>query len=75
VSAQSLCSCITCRDEAIEMRVLRLDGGSGLALCETAAGDRRIVDVTLLDDVAEGLRVLVHADVAIARIRAAEVVG
>jgi hydrogenase maturation factor len=61
------CTCITCRDEAISMRIVRLDTERDLALCETAGGDRQTVEVALIDDVAEGDAVLVHAGVAIAR--------
>jgi hydrogenase expression/formation protein HypC len=56
--------CITCGDVAVEMRVVRMDGD--LAVCE-AAGDVRTVEVALLDDVAEGDTLLVHADVALVR--------
>jgi hydrogenase maturation factor len=61
------CSCITCRDEASTMRIVRLDGERDLALCETAGGHRQTVEVALIDGVAEGDALLVHAGTAIAR--------
>jgi hydrogenase maturation factor len=48
------------------MRVLRLDAERGLALCEAADGERRSVEVALIEPPAEGDTVLVHAGVAIA---------
>jgi hydrogenase expression/formation protein HypC len=56
--------CITCGDEAVPMRVLRIDAARGLALCATADGERSSVEVALVD-AAEGDEVLVHAGVAI----------
>jgi hypothetical protein len=47
------------------MRVERLDGD--LAVCEAADGDVRTVEVGLLDGVAVGDTLLVHADVALVR--------
>lgn len=60
------CTCITCSDQAVTMRILRLDADRGLALCEAADGERRTVEVTLLSEAHPGDIVLVHADVAIA---------
>ena len=57
--------CITCGDVGVEMRVVRLD--EGLALCE-AEGERREVEVALVDGVAAGDRLLVHADVALVKL-------
>jgi hydrogenase maturation factor len=57
--------CITCGDVGVEMRVVRLDGD--LAVCEAANGDVRTVEVALVEDVSEGDRLLVHADVALVR--------
>jgi hydrogenase maturation factor len=61
--------CITCGDEAVEMRVIRIDHDRELALCE--AGDpadrgRSAVEIALVQPVAEGDRLLVHAGTAIA---------
>jgi hydrogenase maturation factor len=57
--------CITCGDVAVEMRVERLDGD--LAVCEAGDGDVRTVEIGLLDAVAVGDTLLVHADVALVR--------
>ena len=48
------------------MVVVRLDGRRGLALCADEQGERKTVETALLDAVAPGDRVLVHAGVAIA---------
>ena len=58
--------CITCGDVGVEMRVLRVD--DDLAVCEDAEGDPRTVEVALLDAVAPGDRVLVHAGTALLRL-------
>jgi hydrogenase maturation factor len=58
--------CITCGDVGVEMRVVRFD--EGLAVCEDADGDARSVEISLLDGVAAGDTVLVHADVALVRL-------
>jgi hydrogenase maturation factor len=58
-------ACITCGDVAVEMRVLRVD--DDLAVCEAADGDVRTVEVGLLEAVAAGDTLLVHADVALVR--------
>jgi hypothetical protein len=60
--------CITCGDVGVEMRVLRVD--DDLAVCEDAEGDPRTVEVALLDAVAPGDVLLVHADVALVRLPA-----
>ena len=57
--------CITCGDVAVEMHVVRVDGD--LAVCEGTDGDVRTVEIALLDGVAEGDTLLVHADVALVR--------
>jgi hydrogenase maturation factor len=59
--------CITCGDEAVEMEVKRLDHGRGLALCADARGRTETVEIALVDGVAEGDGLLVHAGTAIAR--------
>jgi hydrogenase expression/formation protein HypC len=53
--------CITCSDEAVELRVIDLR--DGLALCED--GTEAMID--LLADVRRGDRILVHAGVALQR--------
>lgn len=55
--------CITCSDEAVEVRVAVLLG-DGLALVDTDAGTREEVSVALVD-AAVGDVVLVHAGEAI----------
>jgi hypothetical protein len=69
-AAEYACSgdhCITCSDEGVAMRVLWLEGGGdGLAVCADEHGTTYTVETTLLEGVAPGSRVLVHADVAIA---------
>jgi len=57
--------CITCGDDAKPMRIVHVDAGLGLALCEDEAGARRTVEIGLVDPVDAGDRVLVHADVAL----------
>jgi hydrogenase maturation factor len=59
--------CITCGDEAVAMRVLRIDELRELALCETAGGEWSTVEIALVAPVARGDELLVHAGTAIAR--------
>jgi hydrogenase maturation factor len=49
------------------MRVRRVDEQRGLALCEDADGRRESVEVALVEPVAIGEELLVHAGTAIAR--------
>jgi hydrogenase maturation factor len=63
--------CITCADEGVPMRVLRLDEIRGVALCEDSAGERATVETALVDAVAAGDDVLVHAGVALIRLEPA----
>jgi hydrogenase maturation factor len=58
--------CITCGDVGVEMRVVTL-GEAGLATCADDGGERREIETALVGAVAPGDRVLVHADVALAR--------
>jgi len=60
--------CITCSDEGIAMRVVRLDAERMLALCEGDGGERRSVEVALIDAPAVGDALLVHAGTALARL-------
>jgi hydrogenase maturation factor len=62
-----LCHCVTCSDEAVAMRVRRVDEQRGLALCEDADGRRASVETALVEPVAVGEQLLVHAGTAIAR--------
>ena len=62
--------CVTCSDEGIPMRVLRLDAGRGLALCEGEDGARSTVEVALVDRAEPGDTLLVHAGTALIRVAA-----
>ena len=62
-----LCTCITCSDEALPMRVRQVDEARGLALCEDEDGRSSSVEIALVDAVAVGDELLVHAGTAIAR--------
>ncbi len=62
------CDCITCGDEALPLRVLEVDEARGLALCEDEDGRHETVEVGLVDPVAPGDGVLVHAGTAIANL-------
>ena len=60
--------CITCGDEAIQMRVLRIDQERELALCAAEeGGEHSTVEIALVQPVAEDDVLLVHAGTAIAR--------
>jgi hydrogenase assembly chaperone HypC/HupF len=60
--------CITCGDDGVPMRVLRVDEARGLALCADPGGARSSVETALVDPVAPGDRLLVHAGTALARL-------
>lgn len=57
--------CITCADEAVPMRIHRVDPERGLALCADDQGERHTVEIALVEPVGIGDRVLVHAGVAL----------
>jgi hydrogenase expression/formation protein HypC len=57
--------CITCGDDGVAMRVLRLDDERGLALCADDAGAHHTVETALVAPVAPGDELLVHAGVAL----------
>jgi hydrogenase maturation factor len=59
--------CITCGDEAVPMLVRRVDGERGLALCEDGTGNWSSVETALVEPVASGETLLVHAGTAIAK--------
>ncbi len=65
--------CITCGDEGVEMRALKVDAASGLAVCVDAGGSTSEVDLGIVTGVAPGDSVLVHAGVALARLEPEEV--
>ena len=60
--------CITCGDDGVPMRVVRVDAGRGLALCATEDGERSAVETALVEPVAPGDTLLVHAGTAIAKL-------
>jgi hypothetical protein len=62
--------CVTCSDEALTARVLRVDQETGLALVELVAErhTREEVDITLVESVTPGDLLLVHGGVAIANL-------
>ena len=62
--------CVTCGDDGVRMRVLRIDDARGLALCEDDAGARRSVEIALVD-AAPGDMLLVHAGTALTTLEAA----
>jgi hydrogenase assembly chaperone HypC/HupF len=65
VTACSNDHCITCGDDGVPMRVLRVDAERGLALCADEDGDKSTVEIRLVEPVAPGDSVLVHAGVAL----------
>jgi hydrogenase maturation factor len=62
--------CITCGDDGVPMTVLRVDAGRALALCAAEDEQRVTVETALVDPVAPGEMLLVHAGTAIARVSA-----
>lgn len=61
--------CITCGDEAVELRVVRVDTERELAICAAPEGRAReseTVEIALVQPVSEGDVLLVHAGTAIA---------
>jgi hydrogenase maturation factor len=65
--------CITCSDEGVKMRVVAVDEARGLALCAAPDGARESVEIALVDAVAAGDALLVHAGTALARLDPTEV--
>jgi hydrogenase maturation factor len=59
--------CITCGDEAVPLRVVRIDLERELALCENEDGERTTVEIALVTPVALEEVLLVHAGTAIAK--------
>jgi hypothetical protein len=57
--------CATCGDEAVSARILSIESAFSTALVEIA-GTTAEVDISLIDEVSTGDRVLVHGGVAIA---------
>ena len=68
--------CITCGDDGVPMRVLRVDEARGLALCAGEPdGAHSTVEVALIGDVAPGDALLVHAGTALTKLEAERAAG
>ena len=70
-SAEPRCGsehCITCGDDGDPMTVLAIDDQRGLALCSDDDGAHMTVETALVEPVAPGDRLLVHAGTAIVRL-------
>jgi hydrogenase maturation factor len=63
--------CITCGDDGVPMAVVRVDRDRGLALCAHEGGARETVETALVEPVAPGDMLLVHAGTALARLEPA----
>ena len=57
--------CITCGDDGVPMTVMLVDEDRGLALCEDEAGARSSIETALVEPVAPGDSLLVHAGTAL----------
>jgi hydrogenase maturation factor len=62
--------CITCSDEGVAMHVVAVDRDRGLALCQGPEGERASVETALVEPVAPGDALLVHAGTALIRLQA-----
>jgi hydrogenase maturation factor len=60
--------CITCGDDGVPMTVVRVDRDRGLALCAHESGSRETIETALVEPVAPGDMLLVHAGTALARL-------
>jgi hydrogenase maturation factor len=60
--------CITCGDVAVPMCVVGVDRSRGLALCADQRGGRSSVEIALVEPVASGEVLLVHAGTALGRV-------
>jgi hydrogenase assembly chaperone HypC/HupF len=60
--------CITCGDDGVPMQVVRVDEVRGLALCAREDGASETVETALVDPVAPGDVLLVHAGTALTRL-------
>ncbi len=59
--------CLTCSDEALPVKVLRVDQATGIAL--VAVSDQlEEIDITLVEQVVAGDVLLVHGGVAMAHV-------
>ncbi len=60
--------CITCGDVATPMRVVKIDSERALALCANPRGEHSSVEIALVEPVARGELLLVHAGTALGRV-------
>ena len=60
--------CITCGDTAVPMRIVEVDRDRQLALCDDGEGGRSTVETGLVEPVAVGESLLVHAGTALANL-------
>jgi hydrogenase assembly chaperone HypC/HupF len=60
--------CVTCGDDGVPMQVVRIDEVRGLALCAHENGTKETVETALVEPVAPGDVLLVHAGTALARL-------
>ncbi len=65
--------CITCADDGVSMLVVEVDAERGLAMCADETGALTSVETALVEPVAIGDELLVHAAVAIAALDGAGV--
>ncbi len=63
--------CITCSDEAVQVRVLSVDCDTGIVLVELGENTEE-VDISLVEEVVPGDVLLVHGGVAIASFKEGE---
>jgi hydrogenase maturation factor len=63
--------CITCGDDGVPMLVVGIDTERDLALCEDDEGGHSSVEIALIDRVAVGDTLLVHAGTALTRLERA----
>lgn len=66
-------SCPTCKDEGLPARVLEIDATTNMARAQLNDGEAEIA-LDLLDDVRVGDIVLVHLDIAIAKLNPRDIV-
>ena len=66
--ADAVTHCITCGDDGVPMTVMLVDQDRGLALCEDEAGARSSIETALVEPVAPGDSLLVHAGTALVRL-------
>ncbi len=63
--------CVTCGDDGVPMTVVRVDVDRGLALCAGDDGTKASVETALVEPVALGDTLLVHAGTALAHLEPA----